>query len=145
MKNNSGERYHPLEVAFLEALFMNAALIIRQTSVADYKKNFNYKSITQQHKAYFAGQILPGRSEPAEDRTQSSFTRFWIRQHVDKQVESSGTTHLKARRALQDSGKFKTRRVKILKAMGRHEEATALETETGEQAWQGRILLEMKR
>jgi hypothetical protein len=49
VRNESGERYHPHEIAFFEEIFMNSALIVCQTSAVVYKKRINYKVITQQH------------------------------------------------------------------------------------------------
>jgi hypothetical protein len=129
VKHGAGDRYHPLEIIFLEELFMNAALRMQTTHAADYKKNVDYKSITQQHKDYFAGQMLPGKYEPTQQRSQSSISNFWIRHYADKNKQ--GPNHLEAGIALRDSGKFKARRISMLKAMGRHNEASELAARAG--------------
>ena len=108
---------------------MHAGLNISQTSATDYKKTVDYKSITAQHTSYFAGQDLPGRYLPAPMRTQSSITGAWLNKHVKPQVGTDDLKHNKAARALRDLGKFKTRRMNLLKAMGRHGEAAALAAE----------------
>ena len=129
VRHAAGDRYHPLEINSLEESFMHAALRMQSTHAADYKKNVDYKSITQQHNAYFAGQMLPGRYEPAQQRSQSSISNFWIRHYADKNKQ--GPKHLEAGIALRDSGKFKARRVNMLKAMGRYDEANELSARAG--------------
>ena len=108
---------------------MQAALRMQSTHAADYKKNVDYKSITQRHNDYFAGQMLPGRYEPAQQRSQSSISNFWIRHYADKNKQ--GPKHLEAGIALRDTGKFKARRVNMLKAMGRYDEANELSARAG--------------
>ena len=129
IRHAAGERYHPLEINSLEEAFMKAALRMQTTHAADYKKNVDYKSITQHHNDYFAGQMLPGRYEPAPQRSQSSISNFWIRHYSDKNKQ--GPKHLEAGIALRDSGKFKARRINMLKAMGRHNEASELAARAG--------------
>ena len=108
---------------------MHAALNIYNTNAVDYKKTVDYKQIAAEHTSYFAGQDLPGRHRPAPTRSQSSITGVWLNQYVKLQTGSDQARHLKAGKALRDSGKFKTRRIKMLKAMGRHDEAAALAAE----------------
>lgn len=73
--------------------------------------------------------MLPGRYEQAQERSQSSISGFWIRQYSD--TERTGTNHLEAGLALRDSGKFKARRIRLLKAMGRYHEAHKLDAQDG--------------
>ena len=113
---------------------MNAALRLLSTRAIDYKKNIDYKVITRQHKDYFVGQMLPGRYEPAPERSQSSISNFWIRRYADAdKKKKQGPDHLKAGIALRDSGKFKARRIDMLKAMGRYDEASEMEATVGEE------------